>query len=66
MTYFWLPIDSMGQTEGFAFQNHMTRRIALDTKRVKFQKDTVFRVGGVAKKMVTQSSEQLHLQYQTF
>ncbi len=50
----------MGQPEGLAFQDHIGPRIALDTERVKFQKDTVFRVEGVANTMVTQSSEQLH------
>ncbi len=40
---------AMGQREGFVFQNHITRRIALDTKRQIFQKkDIAFHVGGVA------------------
>ena len=50
------PVSYGIDEHGIGEPLQMYHRIALDTESEIFQKDTVFRVGGVAKKMVTQSS----------
>ena len=56
------PVSYGIDEHGIGEPLQMYHRIALDTESEIFQKDTVFRVGGVGQTMVTQSSEQLHLE----